>query len=193
MYWNRSSGDILVEWQDEVETQLEAGTAPLLDMGASHWVLEGAASLLALQLLAARRNDVTRPVVIAGGNSPLWLGALFHPTPHTRPSLSPDLKVVYAGADPATYMATLGVHAAGLRARFAGDSTATPLEVRWLLAPKMAPGRPAPWEALPFLEIGEQPRVPLPAVPPEPDPTTDWIAWSVLLLAVFLILFAMLV
>lgn len=190
MYWNRSAAEIAADWQTEVETKLEAGSTPLLTAGTPALALSGAATLLAYQQFAAQRTDITTPLVIAGGGSALWLGLLLA---HSAERGAPLPTVVYGGPDPATYLASVATLSSGALTAAPLVRPGTSPEAADFLAPRLAPGLSAPWEALPFVEIGERPRPALAGPAARPDPTGDWIAWGALLLALCLILSALLI
>jgi hypothetical protein len=74
----------------------------------------------------------------------------------------------------------------------------TPPSLAGFFAPRLAPGIAALWETLPFVEIGERPRPTLaePGADPDAttlDPTSDWVAWGAMLLALCLVLSALLI
>lgn len=196
MYWNRSAAEIAAAWQTEIETKLEAGAPPLLTAGMSSLAYSGIVTLLAFQLLERRRADLTAPVLAAGGSGALWLGLLLGP--NSEPG-APEPSVVYAGPDPATYLAGIATLSTGALAAPAAVATGAPPDMALWLAPRLQPGAPAPWEALPFAEVGERPLPPL-AEPGsaaratgETDPTAGWIAWGAMLLALCLVLSALLI
>ena len=141
-------------WQADIETHLEADQTPTLHLGIEHQLLHGAPGLMALQALAAARDDITAPVVVAGGASPLWLGALMHGQRGDPPDGSPDMSTLYAGSDAATYMASRTLYGNGHeplnRDAFLRPPSALPSAmVRWL-APIAAPGVNAPAETVPI-------------------------------------------
>lgn len=176
MAWNNSTTSIRTQWQTQIETSLEAGGPPLLDLGANTGVLDSVPALAALHAFAAERVDLTAPTIVSSGNSLLWFAALLYPHNH-RSSQSPNLQVVYGGADLATHMASIETQ----RTRMAADEQANQLPAR--LALFFAPGAqagPLLWEALPFAVTEEA----------DGDP---WLAWVALVLAVGLVLMALLV
>jgi hypothetical protein len=190
MDWNRSAAEIAAAWQTELETKLEAGATPLLLAGTSALPISGASTLLAYQQFAAARTDITTPLLIAGGSSALWLGLLLAPGASRG---APLPTVVYGGPDLATYLASVTTLSSGVPATPPLVQTGTPPEMTDFLSPRLAPALSAPWEALPFVEIGESPRPALAGPAPSADPTGDWIAWGALLLALCLVLSALLI
>ena len=208
MYWNRTVIDIVAAMQAEIETKLEMGGTPILLTGTPATTLDVAAMLLALQSATVQRTDLTRPLLLAGGGESGWLGLLLAPLPVANGPLPPEPRVLYGGADDATYLATL----ATLPATQATLPTlAPPVGLAATLTPRLYPGAATAWEALPLLEVGEQPQAlgsslvtneqpatGLLAVGPLTtdrlaDPLQEWIAWGVMLLALCLVLSALLV
>src|SRR6476619_3449187 len=64
------------DWRTEIDTSLEAGQTPLLDLGSSQQMLRGLPILMALRTFAARRVDVAAPNLLIGGNPVMWLVCL---------------------------------------------------------------------------------------------------------------------
>ena len=203
MYWNRSATDIAAAWQAETESKLEVGATALLLAGAPDTLTSSAATLLALQHNTRQRNDIATPWLVAGGNSAAWLGLLLAPQPRSNdpdtPAPSPAPEVVFGGADEATYLATVSLTAAQSAQSLGMLRPMTTLEMGMQLAPRLQPGAATPWEMLPLLEVGEQPA----GAPPTAyhlaaghagaDPTTEWIAWGVMLFVFCLVLSALLI
>jgi hypothetical protein len=191
MMWNRTAAEITTAWETEIEIKQEAGATPLLNAGAATSAYGGLATLLAYQSWMARRTDMTTPVLAAGGSSPLWLGLLLGPTGGAG---APEPAVVFGGPDPATFQAGVAALTSGAAAPPAVVAAGTPAEYTIWLAPSVQPGAVVPWEALPFVEIGERPQPGLVANELRPvDPTADWIAWGTMLLALCLVLSALLI
>ncbi len=188
MYWNRTSGDILDQWQVHIEAATEAGATPMLDAGFSNICTSTGPALQALYTLDAQRIDVTNPVILSGGAGPLWLSLLLRPSAGERPAPSPGFTVVYAGADLATYMASVAIQRSKTQPIPLDDTL--PDEFRRAFAPKTQPGAPTPWEALPFVEVGERAQPPVGGAPALVDASADWIAWGAMLLAVALLILA---
>jgi hypothetical protein len=196
MYWNRSAADIAAAWQAEIESKLETGATAVLLSGASSSMTSNITTLLALQNSMVQRNDLATPLLVAGGNSALWLGLLLPPQLVEGSKSAPSLTVVYGGADEATYLAVVGLTAA-LASPAAIEpgitKSGTPLEMGVQFAPRLQPGAATAWEMLPFIEAGEQPTPALALTTAMPDPTTDWVAWGIMMLAVCLVLSAFLI
>jgi hypothetical protein len=194
MYWKRTAAEIAAAWQAEIENKLEAGATPLLVAGAPGRSYDGTTTLLAYQTMAARRGDMSAPLLAAGGASALWLGMLLAPADGAA-AVAPA--VVFAGADPATYLAGVATLSSGALAPPAPVATGTPPSLALWLSPRLQPGAPAPWEALPFAEVGERPQPMLAQsnspLDPAADPIGDWIAWGAMLLALCLVLSALLI
>lgn len=200
MYWNRSAADVAAAWQAEIESKLETGATATLLAGTPDNVISGAATLLAIQNSAIQRNDVATPLLVAGGNSAVWLGLLLPPQ-HTGSDLvAPAPTLIYGGADEATYLAIVGLTVALAAQPIAvsgpAKASAAP-EMGIQFAPRLQPGAATAWEMLPFVEVGEQPTPALAvssaSVDPAGDPTADWIAWGVMLLALCLVVSALLI
>jgi hypothetical protein len=192
MYWNRSAADIRAAWQIEIESKLETGATALLLGGMPSSLTSSAATLLALQDASAQRSDVATPLLVAGGNSTAWLGLLLAPQPTGDSPNVPPPMLVYGGADEATYLAIVGLTAAAVTTP-GTTKPSIPHELAGQIAPRLQPGAATAWEALPFVEVGEQPTPPLALSTTQSDPTNDWIAWGVMLLAFCLVLSALLV
>lgn len=190
MIWNSSAAAIAAAWQTEIETKLEAGATPLLQTGASSSLLAGAAPLMAYHQFAARRTDITTPLVVAGGSSPLWLGLLLAPD-DTRGVPLPA--VVFGGPDLVSQFATVLILSSGALTAPSPIRTGTPPALAGFYAPRLAPGAVTPWESLPFVEVGERPQLGPADAAVESDPTHEWIAWGALLLALCLVLSALLI
>jgi hypothetical protein len=209
MYWNRSAADIAAIWQAEIESKLETGATAVLLGGAPDTVTSSAATLLALQNSAIQRNDIATPLLVAGGNSAIWLGLLLPPQTTGSGLSAPPPTLVYGGADEATYLAVVELTSALAAQQFAASSepkVTMPTEMGVQFAPRLQPGAATAWEMLPFVEVGEQPtpalamaisRTSVSATSTMPstsaDPTGDWIAWGIMLLVLCLVLSAFLI
>ena len=197
MYWNRSAADITAAWQEEIESKLETGATAVLLGGTPSSLTTGAATLLALQDASIQRADVATPLMVAGGNSAVWLGLLLSPQPTGHSPSAPSPTLIYGGGDEATYLAIVGLTASAITTP-GTVKPSIPNELVGQIAPRLQPGAATAWEALPFVEVGEQPIPPL-ALPSlsltatRSDPTSDWIAWGIMLLAFCLVLSALLI
>ena len=187
MLSRRTAAAIAAAWQTEIERGLEVGARPLWTSGAADDLLPSAGTLLALQQMLADRADLTTPLVVAGGNSALWLGLLLSPRPTAQGRHAPLPVVRFAGADAATHLAALACLAAPTAATDPAPALTLPL------APQQHPGAAAPWESLPLGICGDPAPMPLVAgggrAPA--DSLADWIAWAAMILAGALILAAL--
>jgi hypothetical protein len=191
MMWNRTAAEIIAAWETEIEIKQEAGAAPLLNAGAPSSAYGGLTTLLAFQSWMAQRTDMSTPLLAAGGSSPLWLGLLLGPTGGAG---APEPVVFFGGPDPATFQAGVATLTSGAATPPAMVAAGTPAEYTTWLAPRLQPGAVVPWEALPFVEIGERPQPGLVANDSRPvDPIADWLAWGTMLLALCLVLSALLI
>ena len=197
MLSNRTIEQIREAWRADIEARLEAGQTPVLSLGVDRLILENAPGLLALQTLAERRDDITAPVLLAGGTGPLWPAALLHGRPASRPPRSPDIYPIYAGADVATWMASHTLYAGGYdplrRNAFLRPPAGLPPAMAPLLAPMSEPGAAAPWETLPFYAVSLAERDQIrrdgsPLETPAPGHAPDWTAYAAIMVAVLLVL-----
>jgi hypothetical protein len=196
MYWNRSAADIAAAWQAEIESRLETGATAVLLAGIPNNMTTSTATLLALQNSAIQRNDIATPLLVAGGNSAIWLAMLLPPQPAGSDLRAPLPTLVYGGADEATYLTIAGLTTAFASqtpsASSAARSNLSP-EMGVQFAPRLQPGAATDWEMLPLVEVGEQPTPALAGTPIAADPTGDWIAWGMMLFALCLVLSAFLI
>jgi hypothetical protein len=201
MYWNRSAADISAAWQTEIESKLESGSTALLIGGKPDNMITSVATLLGMQNSTIQRSDVAMPYLLAGGNSAVWLGLLLSPQPSGSALVAPPPTVVYGGADEATYWSMVELsRSLAMRSPVSADAAeggALP-ESSTHFTPRLQPGADTAWEMLPFVEVGEAPVTSAVATAPlgtgaTIDPTGDWIAWGVMLLAFCLVLSALLI
>ncbi|CAN5784338.1 hypothetical protein BH10CHL1_BH10CHL1_22810 [soil metagenome] len=196
LFWNQAPIDISTEWQSEIEASLEAGGMPLLDLGSSTLSLDDLAMLAALRTFMDQRIDVTAPVMIAGGSSGSWLAALMQRSPNwgQRRPLSPTL--VFAGADRATYLATLTTMLPERPAEINHRAHIAPANMAPLFTPYTQARMALPWDLLPFVVTEEAlagPRAsdrPL-ADPIDAHPIDLWVSGAAIGLVLLLILFAL--
>jgi hypothetical protein len=202
MHWNRSATDIAAAWQTEIERELEGGGTALLMAGAPNTLLASASTLLAAQQATLLREDIGTPLLVAGGNSALWLGLLFSPHLAGNVPNAPMPTLIYGGADEATYLSLVTLTALQMAQPAASPAFKRTLsfEMGAHFAPRLQPGVATAWEMLPLVEIGEQPPAALNPVGAHaalaqrsPDSTGDWVVWGVMLLAFCLILSALLI
>lgn len=197
LFWNQAPVAIDVAWQSEIEASLEAGWRPLLDLGSSQLSLEDVTMLAALRTFIDQRVDVAAPVMLAGGHSVLWLAVLMHPPSTTaqRQALAPTL--VFAGADRATYLATLTTL---LPERFAETerlAQSAPANMTALFTPYTQARTALPWDLLPFAVTEEALADPRSSAEHQtvdsPDATRlePWISWAAIGLTLLLVLFAL--
>ncbi len=189
MFRNASAGDILTHWQNEIEQRTEAGLAPILELGISSLTTDSTAALLALQLLAERRADAARPIVAAGGPGAAWLAALMQPAPPAQGVSAPT--VLYTGPSLAEHMASISLTHAAVDAP-AADYAGDPVVPAAYFEPRSRPGALALWETLPFVQGESAAHEASGDEALSADPTGDWLAWAVLLLALFLVILSIL-
>ena len=189
MNWYKTTTNYQTQWQTTIERGLEAGQTPLIDLGASLGELPQLNALVALLSFAGQRADLTSPVIIAGGNSVLWLAGLFYPAylPHV-----PALTVLYGGADPTMQLASSTLYGSQLATSLDTQETATPTYLAPYITPQIT-STTFRWDTLPFLLGGP---------PPSGNQSTGddlavqsdaWLTWAGVGLALALILFAFLV
>jgi len=189
MFRTASAGDILTHWQNEIEQRTEAGLNPILELGVSSLTTDSTAALFALQLLAERRTDAARPIVATGGTGATWLAVLMQPAPPAEGVSAPAM--LYTGPTLAEHMASVALlHAAvdAPAAGYAGD----PVVPAAYLQPRSRPGFNALWETLPFVQAEPVAHEASDSDALSADPTGDWLAWAVLLLALFLVILSIL-
>jgi hypothetical protein len=196
LFWNQAPVAINTAWQSEIEASLEAGRRPLLDLGSSQLSLDDVTMLAALRTFVDHRVDVSAPVMLAGGNSVLWLAVVMHQPATTvlRQPLAPTL--VFAGADRATYLATLTTL---LPERFAATerlAQSAPANMASLFTPYTQARTTLPWDLLPFAVTEEAlagPRSSEHQTVNSLDATRLelWISWAAIGLTMLLVLFAL--
>ena len=184
---------IIARWSADIDTHVEAGRTPVLDLGYSHNVLESTPAAIALQSLLDRRTDTALPVVVAGGSSQLWLAALLHDAETDPGRLSPGPLTLFAGADMATYMASLTTATSPVT-RAIDSAMPRPADLaanlQWHFAPSAQPGQARLWDtlAIRIMEVDH-------AEPPlqSGDEEGVWLLAASLLMVIALILFALFV
>lgn len=166
MLWNRKRYQILEDWYASLDYSFEAGGTPLFDIGLSHNILDGLLSLAALRdFSAVPQPTLSRPLLSAGGNTPLWLLTLDRHWLELADSEGEDLDespseqayafdTTFTAVDPATHMASLTVNAgSGWRTLNRSPkvrATGLPTSVRSLIFPQLEPAVISTWQALPL-------------------------------------------
>ncbi|HAJ38089.1 MAG TPA: hypothetical protein DCL15_20655 [Chloroflexi bacterium] len=179
MNQGRSPDSIATAWREMLDLSLETGEAPVYTIGAPADGLTGQAAVIALALLDAGRKDLTLPLVTAGGVSPLWLAALWHPRAASAPPQTPPTTAAYTAPDITTHLAALTTWDTR-RAAYHQRPQQLPPWAQPLAAPETNPAAPEPWQSLPlarFSTHGER---------------DGWLAWAGLVMAVALLLIAVL-
>ena len=156
MYRNRSPQQIIQHWQDDVEQNMEAGTSPVLELGAGDLPTDDLSALLGVQRWSSLRTDVTTPFLPAGGLGPLWLASLMRPVPRYIEASPPEAAVVYCGSNEAEYLMTVSLLHAATEGH--GSTVVTPASRRTAIpisyfAPHSQPGMSVSWDSLPFLAL----------------------------------------
>jgi hypothetical protein len=197
MYRSRSSSEIILGWQDEVERSIEAGSSPILELGVSPIPSDDLLSLLATQRWCAQRTDTSTPIFPGGGMGPQWIATLMRPLP--RVPQAPEPVVLYTGTTEAEYLMSVAMLFDATETRYPGAPKRSAIPVSYF-AQDRQPGKSVSWDALPFIALHISPREPQVWEPEvgeavtqfEGDHLQDWLAWAGLLLALFLILLAIL-
>jgi len=216
MFWNRSARQVIAHWQAKIEHNLETGQQPLLNLGLSNTTLDNLQAWSALQRLASARTDMTRPTILVGGDSAIWLATFMHTRPQA-PERSPNLFVAYTGSDRATYMASLTTQHISYVPLSQRRPAELPPAVTDFFAPLTQPAVSSTWDVLPFVAVDrifvqktlalqstaqQQQKRPqwfaqLPAdyisLGREPlmAPDNDWLAWATIALVFVLFLAAL--
>ncbi len=186
MTWQPTETGLATTWQVAIERELEAGSQAMLGMELSPGILEGVVPLLALQILAERRTDPTRPLLIAGGTGPAWLAALLTPPPRKQPA-SPTVNVLFAGADVATWLAGQALTPGSRPRALRPQPTALTTAIHDWLFPHRAALSTGRQETLPWWIMNRPPATP----PDAPDPARDWLAWISMVAVTLLLLLAL--
>ncbi len=153
---NRRADPILTEWQSELHYAIEAGASPQVALGYSTGVLPALVGLDALRRLIDQRQDVTVPLVAAGGPDGAWLAALTQPQ-NGAPLHSPAMVTLYTGADLGTHLAAGGTLPAPPAGTHPPSDRGLPRGFADRMAPALAPAAPFAWDLLP-LRVLEPPR-----------------------------------
>lgn len=142
-------------WQGQLDESLEAGETLWLEGGLSRRTVDHLAMLLALDLLARQRADVTTPGLFLGGDGVVWTAALLRGASESRAGLSPGLTLLYGGADPASYLAALATLPGPSAHTRRQAATGLPVGMQASLLPTSQPGVAPAWAALPFVLGGQ--------------------------------------
>ena len=186
MPWTPATADILAAWQPEIEFAEEASSTPVLFCGGSAQVLDAAPGLLAAEALAAARDDLTAPLIPAGGPGAGWLDVLLLERPADAPLASPEHAALYAGPDQATVLA--GGQAARSPGRFTPPVHDLGSGYDALLRPRLESAVPPRLEALPFWLA----TLPAPAaLTPADAARRTWTAWAAVALALLMLIAAL--
>lgn len=152
---NSDANNLAQAWQGQLDESLEAGETLWLEGGLSRRAVDHLPMLLALDLFAHQRADVTTPGLFIGGDGTVWTAALFRQATVRPASLSPALTLLYGGADLASYMATLATLPGPSAHTRRYEATGLPVGMQAPLLPTSQPGVAPAWSSLPFA-LGEQ-------------------------------------
>jgi hypothetical protein len=167
-------------------------------MGAYGNPLDNATMMVAFHALARERCDLAAPLAVTGGHSLLWLIALMHSREGSAGALSPEMRVIYGGADLATYVASLSIYGAQQAPADQDARGVLSTSLAVFFDPEMQAG-PVLWAALPFMEtttrIAPAPVAPggAPVDPGASDKRLHWLTWLAVLVSVGLVLSAVVV
>lgn len=191
MFWRYLAFPIQRDWQTELDTSLEAGQTPLLDLGSSQQMLRGLPVLAALRTFVTQRRDVTAPILLIGGNAALWLALLFQVRSPAETRRSPEPTIVFAGADLPTYMASLTTLTPERSPETALMPHATPPMLRPLFVPFTPAQMASPWESLALGLAEEAQATNAVALRSGAMQNDEWLSWLAIGLVVILLLLAL--
>jgi hypothetical protein len=174
-------------WQAQVEESLEAGEMLWLEGSLSRRTVDRLPLLLALDLLARQRTDVTAPGLFLGGDGVVWTAALMRQAAEGTGRVSPTLTLSYGGADPVSYMAALATLPGPSAHTRRQGATGLPVGMQAQLLPTSQPGAPPPWSSLPFL-LAEQATA---AASDRAVVAEAWLPWVTILVVIGLLLTAL--
>ena len=139
-------------WLSATATAVEAGRSPLLEMGMGRRVIDNIPMLCAFAEWDAMRDDLTQPLFVAGGSDTLWPAPFLHMPQliDSNVAAAAPIRIIYGGADQATYLASLVTHATDHLPTGAYYAIDLPSAMRPLLASHTAPHTHATWTMLPF-------------------------------------------
>jgi len=169
---DRALAPILAEWQAEIQFAVEAGVAPSLGVGGGSGVPATLVGLEAIRLLAEQRQDMTSPVVMAGGSNGAWLWVLMQPE-RGDAAQSPPLVALFSGQDEATQIATAGTLPRPPAGLFPPGNRSLPDGFRPHVAPALQSAAPLQWDTL-SLHVLEPAPSALGAMPM--GPLSGWLA-----------------
>lgn len=189
MLYQSNAANVAQAWQGQLEESLEAGEMLWLEGGLSRRTIDQLSMLLALDLFARQRVDVTTPGLFIGGDGVVWTAALLSGATERRTGSAPALTLRYGGADSAGYMAALailpGPSAHARRQKVIG----LPPGMQAPLLPINHPGLAPTWSSLPFVLTAQ-------ATTTGNDPAGDtetWLPWLTILVVIGAIITALFV
>ncbi len=148
------SAQICQDWQQSTEQAIEAGRAPLLEVGMDRQQLNSLPLLLTLATWSMSRTDLTQPLLLTGDVDALWPVPLFYTATRQserhQPNSAPSVQIAYGGADRATYLASLTTHAAQRLQRGALYAVDLPVAMQPLLSMHTQPHANASWHLFPL-------------------------------------------
>ena len=180
-------------WRRMADIAIENGETPLITLGIDSLYRDSGLSLLALNRIARQNLGPLNPVVVAGGESALWLLAMLlwrsSAKERRRDGQAEGVAeiprlVVYAGGDSASQAAALNIAARQT------DSGALAPGMAWMASPAATPGAErADSELLPLALAGED-FIPQMATPAAGDWLEQGERWTGTLLALGLLIAA---
>lgn len=189
---NSDANKVAQAWQDQLDESLEAGETLWLEGGLSRRAVDHLPMLLALDLFAHQRADVTTPGLFIGGDGTVWTAALFRQATVRRASLSPALALLYGGADLASYMATLATLPGPSAHTRRYEASGLPVGMQASLLPTSQPGLASAWSSLPFA-LGEQATSHNQVRAGDAEAWLPWLPWLTILVVIALIITALFV
>lgn len=155
MLYQNDAAVIAQRWQGQLDESLEAGETLWLEGGLSRRAVDQLPMLLALDLLARQRADVTTPGLFIGGDGVVWTAALLSRASEHSAGLSPAFTLLYGGADQASTMAALATLPGPSAHTRRQGAAGLPVGMQAHLLPTSQPGVAPAWSALPFVLGGE--------------------------------------
>jgi hypothetical protein len=108
MFWNRRRNELIAAYQLEIDHGIETAQSPLLQLGRSSRLVENLSAFNALLDFVQQRKDIAEPYVAVGGGDASWLFLLWLGRKRTA-TRTPELKIVYTGADSAATAASIAL------------------------------------------------------------------------------------